>query len=172
MSLIQEALQKAGKLPADPPAPKFLNPETPRKFVETESLNFEILDWALKARKKISASHFAVLSLTVLGFVCLFFVFNLAKPVPSVRVLAIKRRAVSKAAAPKELLSLIPSLAALPKLTLSGITSSGNDRIALINNQVLRIGDTIGSNGFVKDIQDEAVVLDFHGHEVVLNLNT
>lgn len=66
--------------------------------------------------------------------------------------------------------SLVPDLSPLPKFVLTGITASGKERLALINNQVVRVGDPIGENAFVKEIQERRVILEFRGREVKLTL--
>ena len=54
--------------------------------------------------------------------------------------------------------------------TLSGITFSGGQPLALVNNQVVAVGDRLKENAVVKVIQAEQVILDYQGKEVVLSM--
>ncbi|MFY9402757.1 MAG: hypothetical protein WAQ07_05065 [Candidatus Omnitrophota bacterium] len=54
-----------------------------------------------------------------------------------------------------------------PELTLNGVYFQGNERYALINNRVVKPGDTI-QNAKVKEINLEKVSLDFEGKVITL----
>ena len=57
-----------------------------------------------------------------------------------------------------------------PKFLLTGITESGNEKLALINNQVVGVNNTLKENAIVKDIQEKSVLLYFRGREIKLTL--
>ena len=58
-----------------------------------------------------------------------------------------------------------------PKFSLTGITLSGSQRYALINNQVVGVGDFLKKeNATVVQIQDKSVILTSQGREIRLSL--
>lgn len=56
------------------------------------------------------------------------------------------------------------------RFQLSGITFSGSDRLALVNNQVLGVGDKLSEGAMVKSIADDSVILEFEGKTIELLL--
>lgn len=56
------------------------------------------------------------------------------------------------------------------RFQLSGITFSGSDRLALVNNQVLGVGDKLPEGAVVKSISTDAVLLEFQGKNIELTL--
>ena len=64
--------------------------------------------------------------------------------------------------------------AAAPKFkswlfSLTGITRVGEDLTAIVNNELVRVGDEV-SGAIVKEIQDGKVVLDYRGETITLSL--
>lgn len=73
--------------------------------------------------------------------------------------------------------SSLPGLSVKPglpkgnsKWVLNGITSAGSERLALINNQIVSVGDRLKENAVVKMILSRSVVLENQGKEVMLSL--
>ena len=62
------------------------------------------------------------------------------------------------------------SVAPTPQFVLTGITDSGSGKLALINNQVVGIGDRLKEKAFVKSIGERSAVLDYSGKEIRLSL--
>ena len=65
---------------------------------------------------------------------------------------------------------MISKTALAPKFALTGITDSNTGKLALINNQVVGVGDKLKENALVKTIAGRSVVLYFHGKEITLSL--
>ena len=59
---------------------------------------------------------------------------------------------------------------AKPTFILNGIFSSGEESYALVNNQIVKLGDKI-SGAVIKKISPEEVLLDFEGSEIRLTTN-
>ena len=59
---------------------------------------------------------------------------------------------------------------AKPTLILNGVFSSGEESYALINNQIVKLGDKI-SGAVIKKIAPEEVLLDSDGSEIKLTTN-
>ena len=66
--------------------------------------------------------------------------------------------------------SSFTSLTAGGKFVLTGMVT-GNEDLAVINDQVVGVGDRVG-RALVKEIQGRRVVLEFQGREVYLTLST
>ncbi len=56
------------------------------------------------------------------------------------------------------------------KLTLTGITSANNQPLALINNQVVGMGDKLREGAIVKSIHGQEVILELDGRKIALSL--
>ena len=56
------------------------------------------------------------------------------------------------------------------KFTLTGVTASGETRLALINDQVVGVGDPLREKATVKSIEPNSVTLEYEGHPVILTL--
>ena len=56
------------------------------------------------------------------------------------------------------------------RFTLTGITTYGTERLALINNQVVGVGEKLKENATVLEIQGQKVALDFQGKRIELEL--
>jgi len=65
---------------------------------------------------------------------------------------------------------LLPNLALHPTFVLTGITTSEGKPLALINDQVVGVGDRVGDKALVKEIQERRVILEFQGREIKLAL--
>ncbi len=55
------------------------------------------------------------------------------------------------------------------EFSLTGISHTGSDWMAIINNQLVRVGESV-SGAEVKSIQDREVLLDFNGETVTLEI--
>ncbi len=77
-----------------------------------------------------------------------------------------------KAAPAKQFLPILPDLSGTTakKFVLNGITSSGNKMLALINNQVVSVGDLLVEDAVVEDIQRRKAVILHNGQRIVLEL--
>ena len=58
-----------------------------------------------------------------------------------------------------------------PLFNLSGITVSGGQPLALVNNQVVAVGDVLKEGATVKDIQPGKVILVYKNRDVLLTIN-
>lgn len=168
MSLIQEALEKAGKV------------QTPETFFETpkrepvpqpmpKKVQRAVLSQPVspKISPKVEVSPQVLIRVSaVIGLIFLFFgvTFILGKAGKSSVMLA----GVQSAASESSVLPL--SDAAATKFVLTGITDSGNDKLALINNQVVGIGDRLQEKAFVKEIHGRTVVLEYNNKEIKISL--
>lgn len=65
---------------------------------------------------------------------------------------------------------LLPDLVLRPEFTLTGITMSDGRPLALINDQVVAVGDRVEEKALVKEIQERRVILEFQGREIKLSL--
>ena len=63
--------------------------------------------------------------------------------------------------------NIVPSV---PGFKLSGITTSGGKRLALINNGIFAEGDPINGNTIVQEIQTRRVILMQGSREVILDM--
>lgn len=171
MSLIQEALEKAGKIqqtekfyelperlkpePFQPKAPKVKKAAVLSKAVE------------IKPAPKIEiSSQFLIRAGIAAGLILFFWAasFILSRGGKSSGVMV---AGVSSAASHS---SMLPAASPVPKFTLTGITDSGTGKLALINDQVAGIGDRLKEQAFVKQIGENYAVLDYNGKEIQLTL--
>lgn len=96
--------------------------------------------------------------------------FLLRQGLPLSKPTASALREVSKPMPALRMPSLVPEISFLPKLSLTGITVSGDEKLALINNQVVGVGDFLREQARVKEIRERSVVLEFQGRELRLTL--
>ena len=171
MSLIQEALEKASK-PRE--SEKFY--ETPKREpvqpsfqkvqkVKARAVLFQAASPKLRANIQISPQVLIRVG-TVCGLILFFWAaaFILGRAGKSSAMLA----GLPSAASHSSMLPL--SDAETAQFVLTGITDSGNGKLALINNQVVGIGDRLQEKAFVKEIHERTVVLDYNHKEIKLSL--
>ena len=65
---------------------------------------------------------------------------------------------------------LVPRFTSEPELHLTGITSSGSGRLALINDQVAAAGDRLREKAVVQEITEHEVLLEYQGRKIKLTL--
>lgn len=158
MSLIHEALEKLDRGKRERgknPAPEILTsaPFTPAEGISSEKESARTIYWI----------GGAVVFLFVLGMVCLL-VSSLKSTLPQTDSLSSPPASSSSVPRPYP---TPPSTQAL--FSLTGITQSGTDLTAIINNELVRVGDWV-SGAQVKSIQDRKVSLEFRGQEITLRL--
>lgn len=174
MSLIQEALEKAGKVqPAENfyeipnrPEPKPFKPAA-LKVKETAVLSKAADIKQVKPARAIQiSSQFLFRAGIAAGLILLFWAasFVLSRGGKSSGVMV---AGVSSAASHS---SMLTAASPVPKFTLTGITDSGTGKLALINDQVAGIGDRLKEQAFVKQIGENYAVLDYNGKEIQLTL--
>lgn len=170
MSLIQQALEKAGRAPVEiapaipekikmtnfpePPAPA---PSAPKVFPASKPAPVKS-----SMQNKIIFRSIILMSALLSGLCIMAWlsVQHPAKIMPpeEAKVLLEKKKAITKTPAD-------------PVYKLTGITLiSENDSIALINNQVARKGDALPGNAVVKEIAANYVLLDYQGREIKISL--
>lgn len=167
MSLIHEALEKLeqekrgkGKNPAPeilaetlPSPSEGISPD-PNKEKKSLEENSKTIYWI----------GGAVVFLFVLGLVYLL--------VGSLKSAAPKRGSLAPSPSPVPLNSLthsVESPSTQGLFSLTGITQSGSELTAIVNNELVRVGDSV-SGARVKEIKDREVSLEFRGQEIILSL--
>ena len=150
MSLIHEALEKLEgekKSPWKKPLPS--PPEIPEKeFVRT-------------VNHTVSYAIAGVLLFLFLAGLVYFFTTssqteNLSQPLPVVK-------------SSKQPSSLLRAFPGRNQFSLSGITRTGSEWIAIINNQIVRVGGAV-SGAIVRSIEQEEVILDLNGQTIQLSM--
>ncbi len=174
MSLIQEALQKAAKVNApdalDQIPPPFTPPSAPQKKMTAEkkvskpAFKFENPLSRLKDVKipRIPSRILMAALVTAAGAWLIFCITWFPKkqasaPVPA-RVMAAGLSSAYQPAPPAS------------AFRLSGITEQKTGNLALINDQVVGVGDRLKEKAFVKEIHSKTVVLDLNGREITLKI--
>jgi hypothetical protein len=148
MSLIQEALEKAGRSVEETPVtPRVADAVPVRRNSQVPILVFGIL-------------------IFLGGLIAYHFLTSWAQHSSPTKDGGKALRSSVEA----RMSSIVPNLTPQGKFTLTGITISGDQRLALINDQVVAVGDRVGENTFVKEIQERRVILEFQGREVKLAL--
>ena len=138
VSLIQEALEKAGRSVKEPavlaPDP---GPADPQEF-----------------KKPFQVSKSTVLLAGAFIFLAAFILFQSVRPrsFPGTPAFA------------------APGIFNPQKWSLSGITVSGDERFALINNEVVGVGDRLPGNAVVRQIGSRIVILESQGKKIKLSL--
>ncbi len=170
MSLIQEALERAGRLPdykSEAPDPSGL------AAVTAKSKKMPGLPKPEMNKERLRKVSFILAALACLALACLALACAAGwvyfAPLP---------KAFPKKTIPKAVwgggLSLVgsqPISAQKPQFKLTGITYSSNkEPLALINNQVLGVGERLDKDTVVKEIQRKTVTLEFRGTAVTLTL--
>jgi hypothetical protein len=182
MSLIQSALEKANMPDAEEPKIAVPVAEEPRmqniQFYETVEKTGKPEYTERKRTKPRQAAEIKTVSLQffsryrlsliigalVLGSLIAGRLF-IAAETPS-RPLEIPTPAVVM----KEQSPITQKTVAQVKLTLTGITEAEGVQLALINNQVVGVGDRLREQAVVKTITNNAVTLEWQGRQVTLTL--
>ena len=159
MSLIQEALEKAGRMPA---AGKAVTASQTPSPAHEKAVPVSGSQPQASKNAKVILGIFIFLS----GFILLHLLgtrvqYSSPKKDGGQALLPLVEARVP---------SIMPDLTLHPRFSLTGITTSGTERLALINNQVVGVGDRIGEKAIVKEIQERRVILEFQGREVQLKL--
>ena len=194
MSLIQQALEKSEKIAREAELEKAVREA---QALKTESKPAPKFSFNLKAitipnfkTSRILTSAVLIAAFTLAFFLVERFQINLntlassfekAKPKTETQVAAVSEetakiipKKIEPAPKPKpepkaSFVPLqFPSLK--PQFKLSGITISGGQTLALVNNQVVAEGDRLKENAIVKKIADGTVTLEYNGKEFDLTL--
>ncbi len=170
MSLIQQALEKAGKVSTALPAPEKIEPaKMIRETLRAEEKIIREMSPRLEkagspALVFYAAAAWALLAAVGVAILVWFFLTYGKKTETSPVMMA----GVSST------LVQIPQASSraanTPKFVLTGVTESNGAKLALINNQVAGVGDRLREKAFVKSINEDSVVLDYDGREIRLNL--
>ncbi len=87
---------------------------------------------------------------------------------PPQKIKVAKAKTVFKKREVQKALANVPDFGAM--YTLSGITSSDGQKLALINNQVFSTGSYVDGVAFLKEIATKHVILVIKGQEVRISL--
>ena len=200
MSLIQDALNRANTPEPEPVVDKVLEEvkqaveREPRletiKFYETFTAPVEEELKKIKrnlpqASNKIqgiktiylSPNQLALIGMGILLLVSLIasrFMFRSTNDAAGLETHSVSAPAVSeRSSRPVTVTTKSPVMqrtVAQVKFTLTGVTSSGETRLALINDQVVGVGDHLREKAVVKSIEETGATLDYEGRQVVLSL--
>ncbi len=151
MSLIQEALEKAGKLKEFYEIPELEKTEIPMVPPALEKKPRAGFKFAVFSGKNLIKA--LILASGIWMIFCIWF---MSRNTGAAKVAAAGITSISEP---------MP-----PKLVLSGITKSADGNLALINGQVAGVGDRLKERAFIKEIREESVVLDWNGREITLKL--
>ncbi len=188
MSLIQEALAKTQK---HSPAPVKTIPEQPKVGHRPSAL--EGLDqFDREVEKKIEeVQHspaplvrksywptvigLALGGLIVFGLIYWFSQRPAVEPAPAAvvdiqRSTFVAKPELAQASVKTQFVTLAESSEARGRFELSGIAWGGDQPYALINGQIMRVGDKVERKVFVQKIEKEYVDLDYRGELVRLEL--
>ncbi|MBI3313195.1 MAG: hypothetical protein HYZ83_03060 [Candidatus Omnitrophica bacterium] len=150
MSLIQEALQKANRQKETAPAQPASKPQNYFRIIENE----EELAARLKDPPAAPLKIKTILA-GILIFVAAFF------GVQSLMTMT------SKITLPKN--TAKPSAGFSKGFVLTGITGMNEEQYAVINDQIVRVGEKV-DGGVVEEIQSKEVVLNLRGKKIKLQL--
>ncbi len=166
MSLIQQALDKAQTAYQEAPASEVVRDEffsplpLPEKPVAQKKMP------RVKVKKKTFSPVWGIFLGSVVIALLVGFIFF--KPVLSF-LRSLRGPVQSAMIFPA---SSIPSLRSItePRYKLSGITTAGNEKLAVIDDKVLALGESLSEGVKVLEIQEKAVVLDSRGSRITLKL--
>ncbi len=179
MSLIQQALEKAAKARQEASAPQAVEvlekPQTTRAVLESLHMEEELVS---RVRKPVFQFHFHMPKISVpkrflLGITIIASVVALVLCISWVLPQAEKMETRPVMLAGMSSITQMPQampVAGLPKLSLTGITESNGAKLALINDQVVGVGDRLLEKAIVKSITENTVVLDWNGRQIKLRL--
>jgi hypothetical protein len=174
VSLIHDALNKTDQYLERFVVSKPVSKPTPREPHEPEIRQLE------KEIKKIETPKASpkVLALVFLALLFMIWMSRLIVPsapenVPPAAIQEAKPAAVSAAVSPEPVVVKSPSRlftrsVSKARYLLTGITSSDNDLLAVINDQVVGVGDTLREGALVTKITVDRVILDTDGQKTVL----
>lgn len=159
MSLIQEALERAGRLP-DYKSEILTTP--PAAVVAPKIKKFRGLPKLAMSTKALRNSLLVLLALfSTAGL--LHLTVSLPKAFP--------KKTIPKAVWGGSLSLVSSDSIQKPEFKLTGITySRSNEPLALINNQVVGVGERLKEDAVVKEIQNRNVTLEFRGSTITLSL--
>lgn len=172
MSLIQEALDKAAKvrtMPASeaPAPPKAVSPAVRESLDIEEKIvkRFSRPKFERVSVKSVAAGKAGKIILAAAlggGLALALFLFWSNRPKNTAPVMMAGVSSIPQ----------MPQAARenAAKFVLSGITESGTEKLAVINNQVVGTGDRLKEKAFVKEIRETYVILDQGGREIRLSL--
>ena len=175
MSLIQEALEKAGRLkPVELKSQemgpvKIASKAEPLWRVDLKVKLLNVLDKmriAPARRGEPGKAVFIAAALVLLFLGAVLYVHNTALKLPGLND---SRMAASLDAGNSASQTHLDDTA-LPNFELTGITLSGTAPLALINDQVAGVGEKLKEDATVLEIQDHKVILDFQGKKIELEL--
>ena len=167
MSLIQEALEKAGRLSV--PQEKPLQEAAVEKISAAKAeplwrvgLKVKFYSLTDKIRSAIQPGSRPHKAGFIAGGLILFFLGTVlylqgASPKISTRTEAAGTAHPSSAAARAD-------------FELTGITLMGASHLALINNQVVGVGEKLKEGATVLEVKDRAAAIDFHGKRIDLEI--
>lgn len=166
MSLIQEALEKAGRSVEIEEAPT--RPSAVKQSSQMTTTVSQPSVSHLATRRRNSQIPILIFGILIFlgGLIAYHFLASWAQHSSPTKDGGKALRSSVEAHMP----SIVPNLTPQGKFTLTGITISGDQRLALINDQVVAVGDRVGEKAFVKEIQERRVILEFQGREVKLAL--
>ncbi|MBN1687946.1 MAG: hypothetical protein JW893_02490 [Candidatus Omnitrophica bacterium] len=191
MSLIQQALEKTGRLPQDlsaatsvmepPPKQKELpkrvvpkpEPKPPFDFhKEIRETHRPYRAPVLDSRTKKNLMKAVVVCCIVLVSVMVLGAMVIATTVMMENFQRAPKPAVTAPKQPvlRESFEPVVVRPRTSKYVLSGITTSAGRQLALINNRIYMIGDEVNQDTVVKDIQGRSVILEQSGEEIILSM--
>ncbi|MSR77744.1 MAG: hypothetical protein EXS63_05905 [Candidatus Omnitrophica bacterium] len=177
MSLIQQALERAGQTPHTTALERERVAVAGQKARAEEEAGLQVLEKKIKTQEIAQKQQRFILK-GVFIFVCLAAILGGVSGIYFwIRSYSAASPAISDVMSASVLSPMIPLVAptkaAKPtKLSLTGITSSGGVRYALINNEVVTIGDMLKrENVVIKDIYERSVVVEQNGRPMTLSLD-
>lgn len=180
MSLIQDALEKIGKTPK---RSNFLKPITPIPHLKPEKTKFasptpapakkafQPLSQEVPAPKNPAPSIVWPLVAGVLVFILSFILVSRLK-YPVIQILRSRDVSIHSVMMPMGISTSMLSDAtpSVSDLIVNGIGRNGIDRFAIINNEILSIGDSF-EGALITDIQDKHVSIRRGSRDLVLKIN-
>ncbi len=162
MSLIQEALEKAGRSVVEmapmqkPKADSFeFPPPFSRPLPQKLSRGSEKSSWIFKV--------LVLLTFLLVGITLVLQVSSRKPMLPAVAPSVLVNPHVAASAA-------VPVKKSFPLWSLTGITNSDGEWFALINNDVLKVGDRLPGDILVSKIDAKSVILEAQGRKIKLTL--
>lgn len=163
MSLIQRALERTSSSIYQAAAEKTRLPQEEKVALQKLEEKIEAIEKKTRHRQRTPWFFIAIISLSLLGGLSWVYFFHAGTAKgedPSTIVL-------NRPSPFRPFLSSGEST----KLSLTGVTMSGGYSYALINNQVVAVGDKIARvNAVVRDIQPKSAVVERNGKRLTLTL--
>ena len=171
MSVITRALEKAGRVPVE--RQKEVKDRPQKSILIKDAFLTE-----LKSGPRFRAGNPKISKLFIFALIgsvflvslwALFFFETFLHPSLSSKIPSRVQRETNQKG--ESFPALFPKiLSQTPEFLLTGITSSGAERLALINGQVVGVGDRLKEKALVKDIREQSVTLDYSGKRIKLSL--